>query len=88
MWIKFGIIRLYRLEDFNVLVLEKDAEIFLKTHYERWNSVSKPTQMENIPTIKWFKTNIYTVYIGEKKSFNRLIVSAKLFWNIKKQWKK
>jgi len=33
-WKKFGVIWLHRLEDYNVLVLKKDAEIFLKTHLE------------------------------------------------------
>jgi len=34
MWIKFGVIWLRRLQDYNVLVLKKDAEIFLETHLE------------------------------------------------------
>jgi len=46
--IKFGVIGPYRLKDYNVLVLKKDAEIFLKTLIWRWNSISKPTQMEKL----------------------------------------
>jgi len=32
--IKFGVIWPYRLKNYNVLVLKKDVEIFLKTHLE------------------------------------------------------
>jgi len=34
MWITFGVIWLHRLEDYNVLVMKKDTEIFLETHLE------------------------------------------------------
>jgi len=41
---------MYRLEDYNVLVLKKDVEIFLETHLEV-KLTSKPIQIKKNLTV-------------------------------------
>jgi len=71
MWIKFGVIWTYRLEDYNVLVLEKDAETFLKTHLELKFDFQTYSN-EKIQTAKWFKTNIQTHWWKKYPSIDSL----------------
>jgi len=84
MRIKFGVIWPHRLEDFNVLVLKKDANI-------PKNTFGGEIRLLNL--LKWKKCKLQSdsklayKHTNEKISFNWFIVSTKLFWNVKKQWK-
>jgi len=89
MWIKFGVIWLYRLQDYNVLVLKKDAEIFLATHLEvKFDFYTYSNK--KLQTMKCSKQGYK--YIGERKyhSIDSLCLQSrfKISKNSKKSCKK
>jgi len=82
-WIKFGVIYPHRLQDYNVLVLKKDAEIFLETHVEVKFDF-KPTQMKKFKLYSDSKPAYK--HISERKYhwIDSLFVSTKWLSNVKK----
>ena len=65
MWINFGVIWPYRLQDHSVLVLKKDAEIFLATQLEV-KFVFKITQMKKLSTIKVVQNHHINTLVPKK----------------------
>jgi len=61
MLFKFGIIWPHRLQDYNIFVLKKNAQLFLAIHLEvKINS--QPTQMKKFYIMKRFKTTVQTYW--------------------------